>query len=140
MIRVLGLWFLMVLLFAGHIGIPVYKHICSEDGEFTSFFIPNNSHCTGQEEENVPSCCSQETKKKDCCHNETKIYKLQTDYAVSFAKFEFPNHEFVASKYFDFSTINLVLKAPKTTVVSMANPPPLLYGKQLLIRHQVFRI
>ena len=82
----LSIWFIVVLVFAGNIGISVYSHICSKDGVFISLLISNDSHCQ-EKQKNLPPCCQKKKSKKDnCCHNETKVIKLKADYSASFSK------------------------------------------------------
>lgn len=142
MIRVVGLWFLMTLLLASNVGIPVYKHVCSEDGVFTSFFVPNETHCgaDSQQHKKETTCCEEETKEKGCCHNETKIYKLQEEYAFSSLKFDFEPFDFIVPQAFSFFDNHSNVAIAEKCLTSFANPPPLVFGKQLLIHHQVFRI
>ena len=45
MIRIFTCWFLTVILFFGNVGVALYTHVCEEEGSFTTFFVPDNSHC-----------------------------------------------------------------------------------------------
>jgi len=137
-IRIVIPWFLAALLLLGHVGVAMYTHVCEEEGVSTSFFIPDNSHCE-KELSDLPACC-QKKKKKDCCHNETKVFKLQSDYSTSFLRLNvdspilaFDNH------FFDLKSNTFVLKR-QTSAFSGTDPPPLPFGREKLIRNQVFRI
>lgn len=138
MIRVLTCWFLIVLIFFGNIGVAIYTHVCEEEGSFTSFFIPDDSHCEKKLNE-LPACC-QKKQKKDCCHNETKIFKLKSDYSTSCIKLSFDSPSLVVEKHFFELNFNPTISNEDSLSFSGIDPPPLLYGRKILIRNQVFRI
>jgi hypothetical protein len=137
-IRVYTCWFLILTLFFGNIGVAIYTHVCEEEGSFKSYFVPDNSHCE-KELNKLPACCKKK-QKKDCCHNETKVFKVQSDYSTSFLKlnFELPCLA-VANHFFEFN-FNPTITSEETLAFSGTDPPPLLYGRKILIRNQVFRI
>jgi hypothetical protein len=137
-IRILTCWFLTVILFFGNVGVALYTHVCEEEGTFTTFFVPDNSHCEKKFSE-LPECC-QKKQKKDCCHNETKIFKLQSNYLTSFLKFSFDSQLLAVEKHFFEINFNPTFNNEKTLAFSGTDPPPLLYGRKILIRNQVFRI
>jgi hypothetical protein len=137
-IRVLTCWFLIVLIFFGNIGVAIYTHVCEEEGSFTSFFIPDDSHCEKKLSE-LPACC-QKKQKKDCCHNETKIFKVKSDYSTSCIKLSFDSPSLVVEKHFFELNFNPTISNEDSLSFSGIDPPPLLYGRKILIRNQVFRI
>ena len=137
-IRVLTCWFLIVLIFFGNIGVAIYTHVCEEEGSFTSFFIPDDSHCEKKLNE-LPACC-QKKQKKDCCHNETKIFKVKSDYSTSCIKLSFDSPSLVVEKHFFELNFNPTISNEDSLSFSGIDPPPLLYGRKILIRNQVFRI
>lgn len=138
MIRAVTAWFLTVIFFIGNIGISIYTHVCSEEGEFASFFVPDNSHCEKKFSE-LPACCLKK-QKKDCCHNETKVFKVQSDYSTSFLKLSFDSPSLVDEKHFFELDFNPTFSSEESLAFSGTDPPPLLYGRKILIRNQVFRI
>jgi hypothetical protein len=137
-IRILTCWFLTVILFFGNVGIALYTHVCEEEGSFTSLFIPDNSHCEKELSE-LPACC-QKKQKQDCCHNETKVFKVQSDYSTSCLKLIFHTPYLVAEEHFFELNFNPTFINEKSLAFSGTDPPPLLYGRKILIRNQVFRI
>jgi hypothetical protein len=89
---------LSIFVLVGHIGIVMHTHVCEEEGSFTSLFIPDNSHCEKKFSE-LPACC-QKKQKKDCCHNETKIFKVKSDYSTSCLKLFFDSPLLAVEKHF----------------------------------------
>ena len=138
MIRLFTSWFLTIILFLGNIGVAIYTHVCEEEGSFTSLFIPDNSHCE-KKFSKLPACC-QKKKKKDCCHNEAKVFKLQSVYSTSFLKLTFDSTYLVVEKSFFELNLNSILLSKKYLAFSGMDPPPLLNGRKIRIRNQVFQI
>jgi len=137
-IRILTCWFLTFILFFGNIGVALYTHVCEEEGSYTSFFVPDNSHCEKKLSE-LLACC-QKKEKKDCCHNETKVFKVQSDYSISLLKFSFAPPFLAVEKLFFELNFNPTFNNEENVAFSGSDPPPLLYGRKILIRNQVFRI
>ncbi len=138
MIRIFTCWFLTVILFFGNVGVALYTHVCEEEGSITTFFVPDNSHCEKKLSE-LPACC-QKKQKKDCCHNETKVFKLKSDYSTSFLKLSFASSFLAVEKHFFELNFIPTISKEKSLAFSGTDPPPLLYGRKILIRNQVFRI
>ncbi len=138
MIRFITCWFLTLILFFGNIGVALYTHVCEEEGSFTSFFVPDNSHCENKLSE-LPACC-QKNQKKDCCHNETKVFKLRSEYSSSFLEFNYDLPFLAVEKHFFVVNFNPIISNEESLAFSGADPPPLLYGRKILIRNQVFQI
>ena len=138
MIRIFTCWFLTVILFFGNVGVALYTHVCEEEGSFTTFFVPDNSHCEKKLSE-LPACC-QKKQKKDCCHNETKVFKVQSDYSTSLIKLSFDSPFIRVEKHFFELNFNPTFTCEETLAFSGKDPPPLLYGRKILIRNQVFQI
>jgi hypothetical protein len=116
----------------------MYTHVCEEEGSFTSLFVPDNSHCEKKLSE-LPACC-QKKQKKDCCRNETKVFKVQSDYSTSLIKLSFDSPFIGVEKHFFELNFNPTFTYEETLAFSGTDPPPLLYGRKILIRNQVFRI
>ena len=138
MIRTITICFLTLLLFFGNVGVPVYTHICKEEGSFISLFYQDNSHCE-KKEQNLPACCRKK-QKKDCCHNESKIYKLQSEFSFSSVKILFETPIIIEEKTIFCSLSNFQINALESKQFSVIDPPPLIYGRRMLIKNQVFRI
>jgi hypothetical protein len=137
-IRAVTICFLVLLLFLGNIGVPVYTHICKEEGSFISLFYQDNSHCE-KKQQKLPLCCRKK-QEKDCCHNESKIYKLQSEFSFSSVKIHFETPIIIEEKLTFCSLLNFQIKALETKQFSGTDPPPLIYGRRMLIKNQVFRI
>ena len=138
MIRIITCWFLTFILFFGHIGVAMYTHVCEEEGSFSSLFVPDNSHCEKKLSE-LPACC-QKKQKKDCCHNETKVFKVKSDYSTSFLKLSFASSFLAVEKHFFELNFNPTISNEESLSFSGTDPPPMIYGREILIRNQVFRI
>lgn len=132
----------LLILFVGNIGVNVFKHICKEDGVWTSYFVKtSDDHCEKKAKvlNHVKSCCSKEEKKeKDgCCNDQTEYFKIKLDFfndpsivVPHLSAVIIPSHfEFVYSEskkeYFSKKYIN---------------PPPKKAGRDILTLHQVFII
>jgi hypothetical protein len=137
-IRMVTICLLTFLLFFGNIGIPVYIHICKEEGSFISLFYQDNSHCK-KKNQNLPACC-RKNQEKDCCHNESKIYKLHSEFSNSSVKYSFETPIIIVEKTTYYSSFDPQIKVLETKQFSRTDPPPLLYGRKILIKNQVFRI
>lgn len=142
------LLFFTAVLFAGTVGINVFFHFCSVNGNQLSYFVPTEHTCFQEEpsQAEVSGCCqtkhTQESKyqiKSDCCKNDVKSYKVsdsfqQTAYLILpvFVQSHFPSIT-------DF--IQLSAGVIKNELVhQLYQRPPPIQGTELLIRHQVFRI
>jgi hypothetical protein len=112
--------------------------VCEEEGSFTTFFVPDNSHCEKKFSE-LPACC-QKKQKKDCCHNETKIFKVKSDYSTSCLKLIFDSPLLAVEKKKIEFNFNPTISNEESLSFSATDPPPMLYGREILIRNQVFRI
>ena len=138
MIRFITCWFLTLILFFSNIGVSIYTHVCEEEGSFTTFFFPDNSHCEKKLSE-LSTCCKNK-QKEDCCHNETKIFKQRSEYSSSFLEFNFDLPFLAVEQHFFELDFNPTFSNEETLAFSGTDPPPLLYGRKILIRNQVFRI
>ncbi len=142
MIRSTQLIFFISLLFVGTIGVPVFTHSCQKEGQFTSYFLPLNDHCEKEEISDLPPCCKKEKEekdKKDCCNDETEVFKLKVDY-VSFWK-DFSFQSFVIPENRSFSFDKKVVPSEKQTLQSSnSDPPPKLCGREILLKKQVLII
>ena len=126
----------LFLLFAGNVGVNVFKHICEEDGVTVSYFFKTGEdHCQDHLDES-PSCCNKEEKKKDCCDDEVEYMKIKLDYynsesktaqQLQFAIFEQNGIDFTKTPRIDHNISNYV------------HPPP-LSGREILIFKQVLVI
>ncbi|ASS49980.1 MAG: hypothetical protein A3D31_10415 [Candidatus Fluviicola riflensis] len=75
---------LILLVFLGSIGIPLYRHSCTHEQIIIQTLFTSSDHC---EEEIVEPCCkekaSDELLSDDCCSDEIKRLSLSFDYFES---------------------------------------------------------
>lgn len=148
-LKQIGILFMASLLFLGSLGFNVFAHICHKDGLSISYVVPKEHGCEKKVE--IASCChesktSQELKAcdlspsidEDCCSEEVWSYKIPSDFEdYSQAQITFvPLASIVTS-----DQGQCLLFGAKETISLYPNPPPqILSGKEIIIRHQVFRI
>ena len=144
------LLFMSVIHLITNIGLNVFTHSCEEDGAFVSYVLPSDDHC-GKEKDVVvlPPCCQKETlscssslpemDKEDCCTDEFNWIKLSVDQDQTATN---NKHKVIEQFYQPFS-----ICLSYTTVLAsyhfidrVVDPPPSLKGREMLIKHQVFRI
>jgi hypothetical protein len=134
---------LIVFTFVGNIGMSVFTHSCEEDGVFRSYFVKLDDHCDNHVEEKVPPCCKKEganssVEKDDCCSDDVAVYQVNFSYFSEFSQ-DFCINAAAVSQAVEFQFVEALpirsIELPKTI-----NPPPVLSGRDLLIKHQVFRI
>lgn len=132
----------LLILFVGNIGVNVFKHICQDNGVWTSYFVKTaDDHCENKEKaiKHVKSCCSKEKEeqKKDCCNDQTEYFKIKLDFfndpSVVIAA---PSSIIIPSNFgFVFNQIQKEYYSK-----NYINPPPIKVGRDILIQHQVFII
>jgi hypothetical protein len=129
----------MAFVFLGNTGVKEFKHICSEDGEFTSWFIKLDDHCEDHQKY-VPPCCQKEEKKDDCCNDEVKVYQF------SFEFFEDDQLEITSTSVFylqrDFQLVKeeRYVSELQDDWIHLRPPPIIRPGRELLNFIQVYRI
>lgn len=143
MVKTLLVSLLILFTFVGNIGMSVFTHSCEEDGVVRSFFVKIDDHCDDHEDVKIPPCCKNEgksskAKKDDCCSDDVAIYHVNFSYFSQYSQ-DIVYQATVSSNTLEFQLIESLpirsIELPKTF-----NPPPVLSGKDLLIKHQVFRI
>ena len=142
MIRSTQLIFFISLLFVGTIGVPVFTHSCQKEGQFTSYFLPLNDHCEKEEISDLPPCCKKEKEekdKKDCCNDETEVFKLKVDYVSFWNNFSFQSFQIPENTYFSFDNV-IILSEKQTLQSCSSDPPPKLCGREILLKKQVLII
>ena len=142
MIRSTLLIFFISLLFVGTIGVPVFTHSCQKEGQFTSYFLPLNDHCEKEEISDLPPCCKKEKEekdKKDCCNDETEVFKLKVDYVSFWNDFSFQAFQIPENTYFSFYNV-IILSERQTLQSCNSDPPPKLCGREILLKKQVLII
>ena len=131
----------LLLLFVGNVGVNVFKHICAEDGVWTSYFVKTtDDHCENEEEaeKHAQTCCStDEEKEEDCCNDQTEFYKIDLDYNSDPSIIVPSSNGVISPSNFEF-VLNDTQQDYYTT--KYVNPPPNKLGKDILIHHQVFLI
>lgn len=141
MIRNIFIIFLLSIVFFGTVGVRVFTHSCEEDGVFKTYFVQFNNHCEVKKVE-LPPCCQKEKEKKekkDCCHDETEVFKLKIDYLSFWDDYFFESisipetHNFVLNDQIEPVD-------EETLIASNTDPPPILNGRQILLKKRVLRI
>jgi hypothetical protein len=129
---------LVIFTFVGSIGMSVYSHFCSKDGIEQSYFIQQEHHCEVITKK-LPACCQKESveMEKDCCSDEVHFIQADFDYFQQLSTFSFVPFAVPTAVY--ELTVEPVIVAEISTY-NLANPPPKLSGKEILIKNQVFRI
>ncbi len=131
--------------FVGNIGIRVFTHSCSEDGNFRSYFIENQSHCSDDKlEKTLPTCCQKALKtdcaevlKEDCCSDEVDVFKIALDY-FSWEKIS-PQIAELQYDHFFFTAKNEFIPTLDAQTI-FYDPPPKPAGTQLLHYICTYRI
>lgn len=137
---------LMSLVFLGSIGVSVFEHLCSIEGQETAYFSPNNDPCETTPDSKKTSCCHEKSElsevttriqKTKCCTEKISFYKISTENADKILKLKFsPNHQkdflFIPEIFPTVFEKNIAFYAP--------DYPPLSSGKKIIIAYQVFRI
>lgn len=126
---------LALLILVVSVGVPIFTHICEEDGSsYAIVYNWNNDHC--EVKKDVPACCLED--EKNCCSQETNIIKLKEDFnqfrSLSFHSFPTTSHCFQIFKPMFAFFIS------KEVQVFNLGPPPLLSGNSLRTLLQVWRI
>ena len=141
MIKNLFITFLVSVVFVGTIGVRVFTHSCEEDGVFKTYFVQVNNHCENEQKE-LPSCCQKvkaEKEKKDCCHDETEVFKLKLDYISLWDDFSFEPILIPVTPNFTVANNSI----PLTQLCLQAcnsDPPPIQNGRQILLKKRVLVI
>jgi hypothetical protein len=121
----------------------VFTHSCEEDGIFRSYFVKLADHCDDHKEEKIPPCCKKERastleKKDDCCSDDVAIYHVNFSYFSEYSH-EIVYHATVSSNPVEFQFVD-ALPIRSVELPGAINPPPVISGRDILIKHQVFRI
>jgi hypothetical protein len=132
----------LLLLFVGNVGVNVFKHICQENGVWTSYFVKTaDDHCGDKHEAKkaIKSCCSSEKKeqKKDCCNDQTEFFKINLDFYNDPSISIPPTSAIIIPTNFVFVHNDIQQDYYTSKYV---NPPPKRLGKDILIQYQVFLI
>jgi hypothetical protein len=132
--------FLVSLFFFTNIGIRVFTHSCKEEGVFKTYFVQVNNHCE-EEAKELPSCCKKEQEKqdKDCCHDETQVFKLKIDYLNYWDNFSFASAVNTIKEEFIFE-ITPIIFADSNISASISDPPPKPSGREILLQKKVLTI
>lgn len=139
-------YFLIGLIFSGSVGISVFAHLCSINGQELSFFTPAEETCKPQVEE-TESCCHAEAKPKvtksqveseKCCTESVSFYKISTENADKILQLKFsPKH---INAFLFFPEIFPSIFEKERQIAQKFPDPPSKSGKEKLIAFQVFRI
>lgn len=143
------MFFLVSLIFAGTIGVSVFAHLCSVDGQELSYFAPAEDKCAPQPQEE--SCCHQNEETLDvsqddtkfeggkCCKENISYYRISTENADKILQLKF-SPKYVNSFVLFPEIFPGIYVKEELIAFHDSGPPEKPYGKDLLIRNQVFRI
>lgn len=146
MLKPIFIGLLILFTFIGNVGMSVFTHSCKEDGVFRSYFVKTQDHCESNKKELVHPCCQPtdldeneiHLKENNCCNDEVNVFKINLDYCSEYhvAISQVSICELPLNYNFAFKYINESVKSGQ----SFTDPPPRTSGRELLIKHQVFRI
>lgn len=141
----LFLYFLIVLVFTGSVGISVFGHFCSIDGQEFSYFVPKEDTCVTPLE--TESCChkknlesqkNQKIQEEKCCSETVSYFKISTENADEILKLKFtPKY---TNAFLLFPEIFPSIYAKENQIAQNQDGPPKKSGREILIAFQVFRI
>ncbi len=126
--------------FVGSIGVGVYSHFCSKDGLEQSFFVRQAHHCDEEIEAVASTCCVHDSKKElksDCCTDQVQIVQINLDYFQQISNFLFVSFNVPTPVFEVYPGLQ---KTEEIAECLLANPPPLLSGRDIIIKNQVFLI
>lgn len=141
MIRNIFIIFLLSIVFVGTVGVRVFTHSCEEDGVFKTYFVQVNNHCEDKKVE-LPPCCQKEKEqkeKKDCCRDETQVFKLKVDYLSFWDDYSIESVS-IPETHNLFLNDQIVPVDEETIIASNTDPPPKLNGRQILLKKRVLVI
>ncbi len=133
----------LVLIFFGSIGVSVFEHFCSINGNEISYFAPLEDKC--EKESIKQSCCSHKQndistvlKKEKCCSEQFSYIKLNTENHTEIVKLK---NDIKFNKAFSyFSELFPIIYSKEEFIAFVGGDPPSKSGRQIIISNQVFRI
>lgn len=126
---------LALLILVVSVGVPIFTHICEEDGSsYAIGFNWNKDHC--ELKKDVHSCCLKE--EKNCCSHETNFIKLKEDFS-QFRSLSFHSFPITGQNFQSFKPCFTFFISKEVQVFNLG-PPPLLSGNSLRTLLQVWRI
>lgn len=144
-------WLWVAALVTATVGVSVQQIYCYCLGETTFSLFAAEDACTLVEASAKPDCCAQSIalpsccekddsfseKKHGCTHKSTKIFQLKTEFVVD-KPFE---KTFDCPLWMEQMPVFKRLFRPAVceTVFSNKAPPPPLSGRDICLRHQIFR-
>lgn len=125
---------LILVVFLGSIGIPLYRHSCSHEQITIQTLFTMSDHCE-EETEEEDACCAKaivdESADDNCCTDEIKRLSLSFDYFES----DHDQSPFWVSEVPDFAELRFikeVLVADESLIVcQITEPPPKPLGERL---------
>jgi hypothetical protein len=131
--RLVGIGLILVV-FLGSIGIPLYRHSCSHEQITIQTLFTMSDHC-GEETEEEDACCAKtiadESADDNCCTDEIKRLSLSFDYFESHHyQPPFWLGEVPSAIAFRFPT-EIVVSDESLIVCQITEPPPKPLGERL---------
>lgn len=134
----LFVFFTVVLLFLGSVGIPIYKHTCLHEQQTRhTFFIPSD-HCAPVNDDCCIKTVTNASLSEHCCEDSVAYFQFHSysweqnvlDYQLT-ALVQQQLHFFCVFDHIKLITVNQRLKFP--------DPPPIT-GRERLISQCIWRI
>lgn len=145
--------FLTIYLLVVSLGLPLHKVYCACRG-ITDFSLFEQDHQCGHDEVILAnevaksSCCTKAADKQcsfekadnhDCGDDETILAKFKADYLSEQEKtFDDPSDWSAMPSYIFSAQLSYTDLVPKALPIRGPSPPPLPYGRSLLVRQQLF--
>lgn len=135
---------LVVFVFLGSLGVPLYEHTCLHEKTSIKTLFKASDHCAVKESDQHqhPTCCAKKAKevvKDECCTEEMTFLTMTfnffefTDTPISFL----PSFPFSVKKEQLFTS---VLPSDETVLFDTNPDPPRSYGRTLLPKYSVWRL
>jgi len=142
-------WLWMAVLLVSTVGISVHSIYCYCVGESNvSIFFAEEDACLSKIQEEVscctkdaaPTCCEADKSHGDCTDENVTVYQLKTEFLVDqpFVK-TFNSPAWVEDLPFFKRFTRTVLCCDTPSLLPDANAPPSPTGREICIRHELFR-
>lgn len=138
---------LIVLVFSGSVGIPLYQHTCLHENITISTLFTGSDHCEEEHIEKqgrtVAPCCAipseKQVTKDHCCSEEVTRLALPFNYIEQAQSLVYlaPEFPFPAAHYLLYQ---IIIPAENRLLYAANSDPPPLSGRELLHINCVWRL
>jgi hypothetical protein len=144
---------LAVMVLFSSIGLTINAHYCHTSGQIKKSILPVSLYCDHDEamvgcalpqtNDEIITCCATESSaeavhSEDCCEDYNTFLKLLSEFDLPVLKISF--NLFLQ---FVLSLFDLILPSAAKDLAELSqyhDPPPLIYGKQLLLAYNQLKI